>query len=141
MSELYPKVHNSYILKGLPQGKSVNKEMLKTMIPVGVIFAIILAVKGIKDLAVGEMGLIEYLISIIISGVIGGAVMGYFLFAFRMLGTLFYEAAKSIPLCCTIFSAFSFSIRSCFCNLFSSSCFNFPAIARIPATSSRSNCS
>jgi len=98
MSELYPKVHNSYILKGLPQGKSVNKEMLKTMIPVGVIFAIILAVKGIKDLAAGEMGLIEYLISIIISGVIGGAVMGYFLFAFRMLGTLFYEAAKSIPL-------------------------------------------
>ena len=98
MGELYPKVHNSYILDGMPQGKSFNIEMLKTMIPVGVIVAIVFVVKNLKDVLSGESSPVWFFSETIITGVIAGVILGYFLFAIRMLGTLFYEGAKVIPL-------------------------------------------
>ncbi len=98
MDELYPKVHNSYTIKDVPHGKNLTIELLKTMIPTGIIFAILTGIKRYPELANTEISLIGYIFWIIFSGVLLGVILGYFLFAIKMLGILFYNAAKSIPL-------------------------------------------
>lgn len=98
MDELYPKVHNSYTIKDVPHGKNFTKELLKTMIPTGIIFAILTGIKRYPDLVNNEMSLVGYILMIIFSGVLLGVTVGYLLFAMRMFLTVFYNAAKSIPL-------------------------------------------
>ena len=98
MDELYPKVHNAYTIKDMPHGDNLKKEILITMIPTGIVFAILTAIKRYPELVNNEISLIGYIFGIIFGGVLLGVILGYFLFAIRMLLSLFYNAAKSMPL-------------------------------------------
>ena len=98
MDELYPKVHNAYTIKDVPHGKNLTNEILKTMIPTGIFFAILTGIKNYPELVNNEISLIGYIILIIFSGALLGVIIGYLLFAMRMFLTVFYNAAKSIPL-------------------------------------------
>ena len=98
MDELYPKVHNAYTIKDVPHGKNLTNEILKTMIPTGILFAILTGIKNYPDLVNNEISLIGFIFLIIFSGALLGVIIGYLLFALRMFLTVFYNAAKSIPL-------------------------------------------
>lgn len=98
MSDLYPKVHNAYTLRFFSSEKQIRSDLLKFMVSVGLLFAIFSGIMDFGKYTSGEMSLIEYLITLVFGSVIFGVIAGYILWAFYTLGTMFFEAGKSLPL-------------------------------------------
>ncbi|MDE6663893.1 MAG: hypothetical protein K2K46_11215 [Lachnospiraceae bacterium] len=96
ISDIFPKVSNYYFYKDATMTeKEGNAYMAKYMIGCGIIFFIYGAVYNIIN---PNGSLIYSVISVILSSILGGAVMGYFIASLTLGGKLLRGAGKELSL-------------------------------------------
>ena len=96
MEDLFPKTTNFFMIKD--QGfteKEINKDIFKTIFPSMLIWFVICSyIYNTQN----DNGILLNMISGLFAGVIGGGIMGYFIWAIKKICSLFAEAGKSISM-------------------------------------------
>lgn len=97
MSELYPKVSNYYFLRDYGRTeKELKSEISKYIVPPIVGFSILYTL--VFFFGQSNKNIILALIGGVIGGFFSGGFLGYIVWAFSKLGSLFWDAGKSIKL-------------------------------------------
>ena len=97
MSELYPKVSNYYFLRDCGRTeKELKSEISKFLVPPILGFSVFYTL----TFFVGQShkNILLALIGGVIGGILSGGFLGYILWAFSKLGSLFWDAGKSVKL-------------------------------------------
>ena len=93
ISELYPKVENSYsVLDISGTNEEINKEVKKHVIPFMLLGIIINAAVNMRS------GFSVELIFPLVTAAIAGAAIGYVIWGIRKIGRVFIEAGRSVPM-------------------------------------------
>ena len=103
MHELFPKVTNYYFLQDDSlTDKEFKHTMRRVLLPFIVLSIIIATIRFYitydTEQGTASLRLIYALFNGIISGTVGGAVIGYMLWTFGQIGSLFVRAGKSMPM-------------------------------------------
>ena len=103
MHELFPQVTNYYFLQDESfTDQEFKRTMRKVLLPFIVLSIIIATIRFYiiydNEQAAASLRLIYALFNGIISGTVGGAVIGYMLWTFGQIGSLFVRAGKSMPM-------------------------------------------
>ncbi len=105
MSDLYPKVTNFYTLESMPDGEKVEKETHRRVVIGAVVMAAVVVLLNLKDLFADDFYGPIALIFPTLMGAALGAFFGYISYSFTLLGKLFHQAGKSMPVLTGTFGA------------------------------------
>ncbi len=99
MSDIFPVVSNYYFLEDMGMTPEEGKaRMAKFMVVTGILFSIYMLFKFLFFDGMPEGGPIAILFTLLLSGVLGGVVLGWLLFTFSLFGKLIWEAGRSVPM-------------------------------------------
>ncbi len=98
MSDIFPVVSNYYFLEDMGMTPEEGKaRMAKYMVVTGILFSIFMLFKFLFFDGMPEGGPIAFLFTLLLSGILGGVVLGWLLFTFSLFGKLIWEAGRSLP--------------------------------------------
>ena len=97
MSDLYPKVTNFYTLETMPDAEKTDRSIRRRTAVGAVVMAAVAVLLNLKNLADDHFYGPLILIFPALMGAALGAFFGYISYSFKLLGKLFHQAGKSMP--------------------------------------------
>lgn len=99
MSDIFPVVSNYYFLEDAGMTDKESKAYFaKFMVPTGILFFFFMLFKFIFFDGMPDGSPISFIITLLVSSVFAGVVMGWLIGSFAMFGKVIWEAGKSMPL-------------------------------------------
>lgn len=109
MSDIFPVVSNYYFLEDGSFTKEESRAYMGNfMVVTGIVFSICMLFQYRHQLMGPEGNLGLTLFTVLLSGVLGGVVLGWLFSVFALLGKVFWEAGRTVPFVPTLGSGLRF---------------------------------
>lgn len=99
MSDIFPVVSNYYFLEDISFTEKESKAYLaKYMVATGILFFFALLFKSLFFDGIPDGSLILFFFNLLLSSVLGGITLGWFLSVLSLLGKIIWESGKAMPI-------------------------------------------